>query len=405
MSGADPERGEIPRTGHITALDGLRGLAILMVMVFHQVGFAPETALDRAVLTVLPLGESGVDLFFVLSGFLITGILVASKGAPHYYRNFYARRFLRIFPLYYAVLCLAFFVLPHLIPSRQAKWAHVAGANQLWYWAYLSNWYIALKTSGSTHGVVDVSWTLSIEEQFYLAWPMVVALSSRRTLLVICAGLIASGSAFRLAMVAAGAPNTWSHFLTPSRFDALGVGAALALLSQGGRDLSRLAQPARWTAPVALAVVLGPLVWPAAWWWPSMLVVRPAALAALFGSLLVLAISARPGSLPGRIFASSVLVVLGRYSYALYLCHNPIQALFRNLGVSPDTLGGLGLRGLAGQIVFCVLTSSSSLVLAWVSWRVFEEPILRLKRFFPSGQGRPARAMAGIGAVRTEEPR
>jgi peptidoglycan/LPS O-acetylase OafA/YrhL len=133
------------------------------------------------------------------------------------------------------------------------------------------------------------------------------------------------------------------------------------------------------------------------------MVAGPAALAVLFGSLLVLAISARPGSLARRLFASSVLVVLDRYSYALYFFHNPIQAVLRDLGMSPQALGRLGLGRLAGQAAFCVLASSAALALAWVSWRVFEEPILRLKRFFPSGQTRPAEAVVGVGGGRAEE--
>src|SRR3954469_3281007 len=107
------ERAPIRVTGHLPGLDGLRGVAILLVMAVHFVGGAtPHTGAERLAVKVGSFGVLGVDLFFVLSGFLITGLLLDAKGAPHYFRNFYARRTLRIFPLYYAVLAAFFLIAP-----------------------------------------------------------------------------------------------------------------------------------------------------------------------------------------------------------------------------------------------------------------------------------------------------
>ncbi len=470
MSGSDPARTEIPKFGHIPALDGLRGLAILMVMVIHQAGLVPKSALDRAVLMVLPLGEAGVDLFFVLSGFLITGILVASKGAPHYYRNFYARRFLRIFPLYYAVLFAVFFVLPHLVPSPQSKWGHVSGPNQLWYWAYLSNWYIALKTRGPTHGVVDLSWTLSIEEQFYLTWPMVVALSSRRTLLAICAGLIASGPAFRLTMVAIGAADNWSHFLTPLAVRRAGRGGwpgaagpgwsgsleagaggaggaggrtgvhpgtagmawvVVAAPGNGGRTggaggaVRVAAGPGHLGAagfartpalrqlgvggsgPVQLCPILLPQSDPGGAPGPGDVPAGPGEAGA--GE------AGRPGGVLRVSLVGGASPGLGQLA-SFRGAHLAPQAILP-LGPDPPGRGRSGCRGRPGRGIMmssepasrggdlrvCHLGKYYPPSSAWVSWRVFEEPILRLKRFFPSGQTRPAEAVVGVGGGRAEE--
>ncbi len=129
--------------GHMPALDGIRGLAVLMVLVFHFVGqMLPTNWVERAIVGVTKYGSFGVDLFFVLSGFLITGILYEARDKPHYFRNFYMRRVLRIFPLYYGVLVLVFFVAP-LIPPLRGPTLDYLLDRQAWAWLYAVNIYIA----------------------------------------------------------------------------------------------------------------------------------------------------------------------------------------------------------------------------------------------------------------------
>src|SRR5436309_15382402 len=133
-------------TGRLPGLDGVRGLAILMVLAVHFVGDAtPTTWGERLAVKLANYGMFGVDLFFVLSGFLITGLLLDSKGDPHYFRNFYARRTLRIFPLYYAVLALLFIVLPSVAALPLAL--EESRVHQTWLWTYTANFYIAAKAS------------------------------------------------------------------------------------------------------------------------------------------------------------------------------------------------------------------------------------------------------------------
>ena len=130
--------------GHVPVLDGVRGLAIALVLSVHFVGDAtPTNGLQRALVKLANYGVWGVDLFFVLSGFLITGILLDSRGTTSYYRSFYVRRALRIFPLYYGVLGLLFVVWPMLAVGYPAGLTESA-AHQGWAWSYLVNVYVAL---------------------------------------------------------------------------------------------------------------------------------------------------------------------------------------------------------------------------------------------------------------------
>ena len=140
-------------------------------------------------------GWIGVDLFFVLSGFLITGILYDAKGGPHYFRNFYMRRSLRIFPLYYAFLILIFAVMPLL---RASGADHVG--KQVWMWTYLSNVLFARVGWEGMPAHTTHLWSLAIEEQFYLLWPLLVWLASRRRLIQLCVGSIAVAFATRLVL-------------------------------------------------------------------------------------------------------------------------------------------------------------------------------------------------------------
>jgi peptidoglycan/LPS O-acetylase OafA/YrhL len=162
-------------------LDGVRGIAILLVLVYHLTlygGMAPNGPfLDRLWRTwTLPLGL-GVDLFFVLSGFLITGILLDTKDGPDYFRNFYARRFLRIFPLYYATLAATFLLIP------------AVRLDAVWYWTYLINYRFA-DVGWPRVAYLGHFWTLAVEEQFYLVWPALVFFVPRRVLPWLCVAAV-----------------------------------------------------------------------------------------------------------------------------------------------------------------------------------------------------------------------
>src|SRR4051794_10306507 len=253
---------------HIPALDGIRGIAVLLVLFCHatQRPFPGETAslvfsggIDKMIISLARFCWTGVDLFFVLSGFLITGILFDAKGKDHFFRNFYARRTVRIFPLYYVSLVLFLVVIP-LLPAAVSKGFGTIYTSKIWYPLYLTNYSqsISEQAGRTVDYVLHVSWSLSIEEQFYLCWPLVVFLCTRKTLLKICVGMFFGSMLLRVGLLMADKGH-WAMGFTPCRVDGLAVGAAIALVARGPIGLRGLVNPAKWVGPIS-AVFLAVLI-------------------------------------------------------------------------------------------------------------------------------------------------
>jgi peptidoglycan/LPS O-acetylase OafA/YrhL len=165
----------------VASLDGLRGLAVLLVLAHHsaQTAGRPDHPLNLFLNGILLAGWTGVDLFFVLSGFLITGILYDARGRANYFRTFFMRRFLRIFPLYYVSLLILVVLLPALLPPDPAL-QHMQ-QELPWYWAFLANVRIAYAGWSESSYILHF-WTLAVEEQFYIVWPFLVFSLSRTAL-------------------------------------------------------------------------------------------------------------------------------------------------------------------------------------------------------------------------------
>jgi peptidoglycan/LPS O-acetylase OafA/YrhL len=378
----------------IAGLDGVRGIAVLMVVFFHTTHLSGLCLVDEIVWRATRGLWIGVELFFVLSGYLITGILLDSKGSSHYFRNFYARRALRIFPLYYAVIAAYIFILL-LLPSVQQFGLKPLPLGGLYYWFYVSNWWF------QQHQVLGVTWSLAIEEQFYLFWPLAVYLLNRRGLVIMCAINIAIATTFRILVYVA----NWQFIPWTATFlylDMLSFGALLA--SELRNDCVFLTAWVKWwLAAIAcvgllavVAVERGPLG-------AGFAILGHLLAGILFGLLIAVAAT---GSGPGwllRLASAPILRTFGKYSYAIYLFHTTIDATVRRGLFGATTSGSVpmmfkvGSTQLVSQALYWCFISFFTLGAAWISWNVFEKHFLKLKgrfRYYEEPTG--ARQAAGL---------
>ncbi len=372
-------------SGHVPALDGIRGLAVLMVLVFHFVGCVPPVGgVERAIVSVTKYGSFGVELFFVLSGFLITGILYEFCHKPHYFRNFYARRTLRIFPLYYGVLCLFFIVAPMIPPLRGPTLDYLLD-RQAWAWLYGVNVYIAIQGDWS-FSYLEHFWSLAVEEHFYLFWPLLVFLVAGRPRTLMSLSLTLALCAVLARMIGLLAGLSWwtTYVLTPFRLDGLALGAFLAVAARQPLGLKRLARALPYVLAAAGALIVVTQIFPGPIWSQGMPVtapIRSAAIQLLLACILLWALMAPERSLTQHFFCSRTMVFLGTYSYGLYVYHHLIFYYMYTNRTDLTLAGWLGSHGLA-VAVQATAGMAASLIVAYLSYELFEKRFLKLKRFF-----------------------
>ncbi|MFL5245543.1 MAG: acyltransferase family protein [Gemmataceae bacterium] len=386
-----PREHKLP-SQHVPALDGLRGVAILLVMLLHFGG--SETlpglkrmdlnGLEKAYLKVVDAGACGVDLFFVLSGFLITGILFDTKNSQRFFRTFYFRRTLRIFPLYYGVLVAVFCFLPLLHLANSSALDQV-GERQAGLWLYCTNIVIAWEET-TVYNVDWLQfshfWSLAVEEHFYLIWPAVIFACSRKNAMKVCVGCMAVALALRLGF--SGMGHKWSAYvLTPCRMDALVLGAWLALASRGPGGMRGLLPWAWILAPLSFGLILllsftrnefPSLGWPIG-------ALSSSLYATFFGAILIFAVNCRAGSLGEGLYCNRVLRTLGKYSYGLYVLHYLLRPALHRL-IPADTLAGWTGSPFLGLFLYASLAIACSIIAAWLSWHVLEKHFLKLKKYF-----------------------
>ncbi len=399
---------------HVPELDGVRGAAIAMVMALHFVnnGVTPTNLLEQAAVKITNYGLWGVDLFFVLSGFLITGILIESKNARGYFRNFFVRRALRIFPLYYGVLLLLL-----VVASSTAIQALDPEFLQLrdlwpWLWPYLTNVYLGPQADFSIP-YVSHFWSLAIEEHFYLAWPFLIWYLPHRSAMRACVILGLTALLLRIGFATFAPDQLYASVLTPCRIDALCAGAWFALAARDGSplpvDRARLVAQASGVAVLLLStwnitVESGAMV---------VLPLRTTALAVFFGAVIYGASYDGTRRYLRATLRLGWLRHLGKYSYGLYVFHGIVAYGMHRFAVSTyfDGITSVHTLDALMQISFGIATSY---VLALLSFHLFESPFLSLKRFFEykPGAARPpvdpvvvaARPDAAPGGLIPSEP-
>lgn len=379
---ADPASLALNR--HSLPLDGVRGLAVLLVLCYDCLKLLPSSdPLTFVVRKVAASGWVGVDLFFVLSGFLITGILLETRGQVGYWKSFLLRRAVRIFPLYYATLIGLFLVVPAVLqvtglaPRTLGQIEQVRG-DHAWYWFYGQNWMLALQGHWPADRLLNHFWSLAVEEQFYLVWPLVVAFLPRRALGWCCGSLIVFSLTLRVCLWKAGAEPVIPYVMTITRLDSLCSGGLLAIALRSAWWRERLVPK---LPALCLMAVVGLLA--VDQMWTVLLSESPAAItmghtliAVTFAALIGAAAVVPQRHLLARIFSLPGLTTLGKYSYAIYVFH---RFVFRLVIELPWEDVPLSLRG---PMIFA-FTLLGSLVVARVSWIVLEHPFLRLKDRFP----------------------
>jgi peptidoglycan/LPS O-acetylase OafA/YrhL len=364
---------------HIPALDGLRGIASVMVVIYHS---GPHIVREAGghfdwLHDVPPFWFAGVDLFFVLSGFLISGILVEARHSPRYFRTFYARRAFRIFPLYYAVFA-GYIIAISVLPSETVStWRLFENPFPSWtYGLYLQNFAMAAVDNFGPIWMAG-SWSLAVEEQFYLTLPKIIkTVDDRRLVCLMLGGIVIAPLLRAIIQKSRIVPGLSNYVLLPTHCDALAVGiiVMLAVRYRSNALILHRRVLALGTSVIVIAWSLYPFV-------PNPHAIRlafvtPSGNAIAFGVVLLFLLVS-PNSIPARVLASKVCRYFGLIAYSTYLFHPILLCIaFRLLSSKDPSLNTYAdLFPVAAALL-------GTLMLASISWYMFESKLVGLGRRF-----------------------
>jgi peptidoglycan/LPS O-acetylase OafA/YrhL len=347
-------------------LDSLRALAVFAVMYQHFYSDKMPTLFNRP----LYWGSVGVELFYVLSGFLITGILLKYKDSIEAknetlitcLKKFYYRRTLRIFPIYYLLLATIFIL-------------SVDGVREtvFWHFCYLSNVYSASVGKWPPTNI-NHFWSLAVEEQFYLFWPWLILLVPRKHLLTTVTMMICSGPLYRFTcLYVVGASKFTTDVLTPGCLDLLGMGALLALLKNKGLPFEKYKDTVSQTGLIVGGTLALAMFMAKAYAINNLFIIFFRFFEGLFFLWLVDKTSDGLKGISGKVLEVKPLIYLGKISYGIYLYHNlvPLMTRYFLSILAPN-------YALPDEMSFFI-NSIVTVALASVSWFLIESPIQQLK--------------------------
>jgi peptidoglycan/LPS O-acetylase OafA/YrhL len=368
-------------------LDGIRGIAILAVLLTHCTPLIRPAPASHFVIALLTPGWAGVELFFVLSGFLITGILLRTKEASNYFRSFYARRFLRIFPIYY--LTLSSILLISTLSPWMRSMLPSSALQRAPYYLYLQNWPVFWTHGFFKYSILGHFWSLAVEEQFYIIWPVLIWLFPERLLRRICLAGLPFALAGRIVLVHQFGSDFGVMNLTTSRIDGLLIGCYLAFQSQRG--------PIRLSWCFSMSAIGCTLIEYVAIVHPSELsatdmymhTIGVTGFALLSGAFV--GFSQHHSPLLMKLLSARWLGVFGKYSYGMYVYHIP---LYLTAEMATYSLGLPMPMPLHYALPYGAALIALTYGVSRTSYVLLEDRILSLKsRFdpvFDEGEGSPA---------------
>lgn len=353
------------------ALDGLRGVAIILVLLLHFFPFYPFSYFSS-------FGWIGVDLFFVISGFLITGILYDTKREKSFYRNFIIRRVLRIFPLYYLVLAI-FFLIDKLSFLPEYKYYPYS---QLTLWTYTSNINMAIYGAAKSglRVYLEHFWSLAIEEQFYLFWPFCIMLFRTKNIIRISVLFVL----FSVILKNLHPDYPFSYFFTFSRLEGLLIGALIAILIRKNKQvLEKLVFPVLIFSSIAILVTI---ITKRSMSNGDICFIRYGytLIDLFFGCILTLSFATSwLGKAINLLLKSKILTFFGKYSYGIYVYH---WILFSILHTQLENVPSYQSDSFITKIIMSVSCLVMTICLSLFSYHYYESVFLELKSRFTSSR-------------------